>query len=186
MSTKVNYGTEDRQWDCRFNVQTDAYLDTIIENIKKEDAKGKFKYILIGGVEIGTRPNHDDYQIEHIHVAVIFHNRASKSSILKNWGIIEGNGYYLVPRNRELPYSGWRDHHIKEFSKKSLTCLKIYENGVLPQDMKQRTKVEAGPEEKKRKLDAFLIEMKNMLEAGKDEEAWKTFPKKLFNLWRKN
>jgi hypothetical protein len=173
----VSYGTEDRQWDIRLNVQTDEYLDKIIANIKDEDDKGKFKYILIGGVEIGTRPNQDDYQVEHVHIAVIFHNRASKSSIIKNWGIVEGNGYYMVPRNRDLPYSGWRDHHMKEFSKKNLNALKIYESGSMPVDIKQRAKVEAGPEEKKRKLDTILIEMKGMLEEGKDEEAWKMFPK---------
>ena len=31
--------------------------------------------------------------------------------------IKQGNGYYLVPRNRDLPYSGWKTHHIKSFSK---------------------------------------------------------------------
>ena len=70
--TTVPYGYEDRQWDCRFNVQTQDYLDTIIAAIKSEDERGKFKYILIGGVEIGTKPSQDDYQVEHIHVASIF------------------------------------------------------------------------------------------------------------------
>lgn len=173
----VPFGYEDRQWDCRFNVQEDSYLQEITEAIKSEDSKGKFKYILIGGVEIGTKPSQDDYQIAHVHVAVIFHNRASKSSILKNWKIKQGNGYYLVPRNRDLPYQGWKDHHTKEYSKRNKEQLCIYENGTLPIDVKARAKLEAGPEEKKRKLDEILIEMKDMFEKGEDEQAWKKFPK---------
>jgi len=175
--TSVPYGYEDRQWDCRFNVQTTEYLNTIVNNIKSEDEKGKFRYILIGGIEIGTKPSQNDYQIEHVHVAVIFHNRASKRSILKNWGIIEGNGYYLVPRNRDLPYEGWKNHHIKTHSKKNENELVMYENGTLPVDVKKRAMTEAGPEEKKRKLDDILIEMREMLEKGQDEECWTKFPK---------
>ena len=107
MATKdVPHSTEDRQWDIRINVQTDEYLQTLVENIMLEDReKNKFKYILIGGCEIGTQPKNGDYKVRHVHIAVIFHNRASKSSIINNWGIKEGNGYYMVPRNRDLPYT---------------------------------------------------------------------------------
>ena len=114
MSETISYQHEDRQWDVRINVQDNDYLETIVENIMMEHVAGKFKYILVGGVEIGTRPNQSDYQVRHVHCAVIFHNRASKASIIKNWGIVEGNGYYLVPRNRELLYSGWKEHNTKE------------------------------------------------------------------------
>lgn len=175
--TSVTHGTEDRQWDARFNVQTQEYLDTILQAIKEEDARGKFKYILVGGVEIGTKPSQNDYQIEHVHVAVIFHNRASKRSILKNWKIIEGNGYYLVPRNRDLPYAGWREHHTKEYSKKDKSKRILFESGSLPVDIKGKAKVEAGPEEKKRKLDEILIEMKDMFEKGEEDQVFKKFPK---------
>lgn len=175
--TSVPYTTEDRQWDCRFNVPNKQYLDTIIQSIKDEDGKGKFKYILIGGVEVGTRPHQNDFGCEHIHVAALFHNRASKSSIIKNWNIIEGHGYYLVPRNRDLPYSGWRAHHIKEFSKTDATTTLLYESGTLPPDIKARSKVEAGPEEKKRKLDEILIDMRRMIEEGDDTTAWTKYPR---------
>ena len=137
MTTNVAYQHEDRQWDIRINVQDNEYLEKIVENVMLEHVAGKFKYILIGGMEIGTRPNQTDYQVRHVHCAVIFHNRASKASILKNWGIIEGNGYYMVPRDRELPYSGWRNHHTKEFSKINPTApdgLVILEYGELPKD----------------------------------------------------
>ena len=76
-----------------------------------------------------------------------------------------------------MPYDGWREHHSKLHSKKDPESLIIYENGTLPTDIKKRSITEAGPEEKKRKLDEILIEMKDMLEKGKDEEAWTKFPK---------
>lgn len=142
-----------------------------------EHANGKFKYILIGGPEIGTRPNQGDYQIRHVHIAAIFHNRCSKSSIIKNWGIKEGNGYYLVPRNRTLPYAGWRDHHTKLFSKVKPDECVLFEAGELPRDKRDIAKIEKGPEEKKRKVDDILIEMREMIKDGKEEEAFKMFPR---------
>lgn len=172
----VSYQTEDRQWDVRINVQTDDYLELITTNIMLESANGKFKYILVSGLEVGTRPHQTDYQIRHIHVAVIFHNRASKSSIIKNWGINEGNGYYLVPRNRDFPYSGWRKHHLKEFSKVDPNKLSIFENGELPADINKK-KVEKSHEEKKRKVDEILIDMRDMLDRGEDSEAFKKYPR---------
>ena len=172
----VPHHHEDRQWDARFNVQTEDDLTQLVDAVRADYVGGKLKYILIGGPEVGTRSYQDDYQVRHVHVAAIFHNRASKRSILKNWKIKEGNGYYLVPRNRDLPYSGWRDHHTKLFSKIKATELIIYEDGDLPKDQKKQ-KVEASEEEKKRKIDDILIEMKDMLSEEKDEECFKKFPK---------
>lgn len=183
MTTKdVPYTTEDRQWDIRLNVQSDDYLQSIVENIMLEDKeRNKFKYILIGGLEIGTRPQHTDYQVRHMHIAAIFHNRASKSSIITNWGIKEGNGYYMVPRNREQPYSGWRSHHIKEFSKVSTNqsdSFIIYENGELPQDNGKRKAVVLRSEvEKKMKTDEIIVDMRKMIEEGKDKDAFEKYPR---------
>lgn len=177
MTSSVAYTTSDRQWDVRVNVQTDDYLAKLVENIMLESAAGKFKYILVGGLEIGTRPNHSDYQIRHVHIAVIFVNRVTKSSIIKNWGIIEGNGYYLVPRNRDLPMSGWRAHHVKEFSKVDPTKCVLFESGTLPDDLKKKEVVKRSSEEKKRKLDDILIEMRSMYAEGKDEEVFTKFPR---------
>lgn len=177
----VSHNTEDRQWDIRVNVQTDDYLQTLVENIMEEDkVKGKFKYILIGGCEIGTKPKHSDYQIRHVHIAAIFHNRASKASIINNFGIIEGNGYYMMPRDRELPYSGWRAHHIKEFSKVTtdqLDSLILYENGELPKDNKRKAPVLRSDNEKKMKTDEIIIDMRGLIEAGLDKEAFERYPR---------
>lgn len=94
----VPYHHEDRQWDARFNVQSGGALEDLLQGIRSDEAGGRFKYILVGGKEIGTRSYQNDYGIEHVHVAAIFNNRTSKRAILKNWNVKEGNGYYLVPR----------------------------------------------------------------------------------------
>lgn len=172
----VPYHHEDRQWDARFNVQVDSDLQSLTDAIRGEFESGKLKYVLIGGPELGTRSYQDDYQVRHVHVAAIFNNRTSKRAILKNWKIKEGNGYYLVPRNRDLLYSGWRNHHIKQFSKIDPTNLIVYEAGDLPKDVK-KPKVEASEEEKKRKVDDILIEMRTMLDEEQDDECFKKFPK---------
>lgn len=171
----VNFNTLDRQWDARFNVQTDAYLAQIVDAIKSEWNAGKFRYILISGLEVGTRPHQDDYQIRHVHVCAIFCNRVSKASILKNWNIVQGNGYYLVPRNRDLPYSGWRNHHIKSFSKVDPQQLITFEMGELPKD--EAKLVKSSDEEKKRKVDEILIDMRALIEKGEAEEAFAKYPR---------
>lgn len=176
MSNCVTHQTMDRQWDIRVNVPTDEYLQQLVENIMTEHGSGKFRYILIGGVEIGTRPNQTDYKVKHVHIAAIFHNRVTKSSIIKNFGIVEGHGYYMVPRNRNLPYSGWREHHIKDFSKVDVSKKILFEMGDLPADSKGEI-VKRSTEEKKRKLDEILIDMRNLLEQDKDDECFQKFPK---------
>lgn len=171
----VSFNTQDRQWDARFNVQTDSDLEELIQSIRSEWDGGKFKYILVSGVEIGTRPFQDDYKVRHVHVAAVFSNRVTKSAILKNWNVKQGNGYYLVPRNRDLPYSGWRNHHIKEYSKVDPTQLINFEMGELPKDEGKR--VQASDEEKKRKIDDVLIEMRSLIEENKGDEAFRKFPR---------
>lgn len=174
----ISHSTEDRQWDIRLNCQEDGYLADVVENIMLEDIAGKFKYILVSGVEIGTRPNHSDYQVKHVHIAAIFHNRASKASIIKNWGIIEGNGYYMVPRNREMPYSGWREHHIKEFSKVDPTVLITFEKGEMPRDTnKRKAVVFRSDAEKKLKTDDIIKNIRKLIEKGKADEAFEQYPR---------
>lgn len=173
----VHDSKEDRQWDIRINLQTDEYRDDVINAIKSENEKGKFKYILIGGEEIGTKSSQDDYQIRHVHIAVIFNNRASKGSIIKNWRIIKGNGYYMVPRNRELPYSGWRAHHIKTHSKLDATKTLLYESGELPSDATERRGVKRSEAEKKETTDEILRKIRKLLEEGRDDEAFNAYPR---------
>ena len=83
--SSVPFTTEDRQWDARFNVQLDSDLEQLLESIKRDWESGRIKYILVGGVEIGTKPYQDDYQIKHVHVAVMFANRISKRALLTPW-----------------------------------------------------------------------------------------------------
>lgn len=170
--------TEDRQWDARFNVQLEEDLDQLLNAAKREWESGKLRYLLIGGVEIGTKEFQDDYKIKHVHCALIYHNRVSKRAILKNFDIKQGNGYYLVPRNRALPYSGWKNHHIKEYSKVDETKCLLLEMGSLPEDkVNNQTIVKRSDEEKKRKIDEVLVDMRGMLENGHEEEAFRKYPR---------
>lgn len=174
----VPFTHEDRQWDCRFNIQLDEDLTGLVDAIRAEDAAGKFKYVLIGGPEIGTKSYQDDYNVRHVHVAAIFHNRTSKRAILKNWRVKEGNGYYLVPRNRDLPYGGWRNHHIKPFSKVDASKLVLYESGSLPKDLKRKERAEASEEEKKLTADEIFREIRRMLDEGVEDDAiFQRFPR---------
>lgn len=168
---------EDRQWDARFNVQLDEDLNNIVDHIKACWDQGKLKYILIGGMEIGTRPYQNDYGIRHVHVAAIFYNRISKRAILRNWNVKEGNGYYLVPRNRDLPYSGWRNHHTKDLTKVDPESTLIYEAGTLPADPKEKLFTKRSEEEKKRTVDEILIELRTLIELGKEDDAFKLYPR---------
>lgn len=175
-SSSVPFTHQDRQWDARFNVPVDGDLDAILRGIRGDWESGKLRYILVGGLEIGTRPQQDDYQIRHIHVAALFCNRVSKSAIIKNWNVKTGNGYYLVPRQRDLPYSGWRNHHVKEFSKCDPTKPILYEMGELPRDEGNK-RVQPSEEEKKRKIDDILIDMRSMIEQGNGDEAFRKYPR---------
>lgn len=173
----VPFTHQDRQWDGRFNVQTDEDLEQLLLGLKSEWDAGKLRYILCSGVEVGTRPYQDDYQVRHVHTAAIFHNRVSKSSILKNWNVKQGNGYYLVPRNRDLPYAGWKNHHIKEFSKIDPSKPILFEMGELPDDQGGNKKAAPSEEEKKRKVDEILVDMRGLIEKGSEEEAFRKYPR---------
>lgn len=105
-ATFVPFHTVDREWDARFNVPVEEDVELLVANIKSEAQAGKYRYVMISGIEVGTKPYQPDYLIRHVHVAFVFINRVSKSSILKNLQIKQNLGYYLVPRNKALPYSG--------------------------------------------------------------------------------
>lgn len=179
MKTFVPFHAIDREWDARFNVPVDADVDLLVANIEQEANQGKYRYVMVSGIEVGTKPFQPDYLIRHVHVAFVFINRVTKSSILKNLQIKQDLGYYLVPRNRALPYAGWVKHHKKTESKLDENSLVLFEYGTLPLDKvgvsDQITK--RSDIEKKRKLDEIIIEMKEMIERGEDDEAFKKFPR---------
>lgn len=178
-STTIPFHHLAREWDARFNVPTQEDLDTLLAAIASEAQGGKFKYALVGGVEIGTRPYANDYLLRHVHCALVYNNRVSKASILKNLAVKQGNGYYLVPRNQTLPYSGWKRHHTKLETKVSPDSLQLYEYGNLPQDKVQPEAqvTKRSDLEKKRKLDEVILDMRQLLEEGKEKEAFEKYPR---------
>lgn len=180
----IPFHTTNRQWDARFNVQADGDLENLVAAVQKEWDAGKYRYALIGGVEIGDKPYQTDYQIRHVHCAFVYINNVTKASILKNLNIKQGNGYYLVPRNRNLPFSGWKQHHTKRATKIDGT-FKVFEEGTLPQDAPATGITKRSDEEKKRKLDDIIVEMKGLIEEGKEAEAFTKFPKNFLTYGQK-
>lgn len=168
-----------REWDARFNVPTDEDVQLLLANVKSETSSGKFKFVLVSGVEVGANPRQEDYLIRHVHVAMVYNNRVSKSSILKNLQIKQNLGYYLVPRNQVLPYSGWINHHKKVETKLDSDSLVLYEYGICPSDKPNESAqiTRRSETEKKRKLDEIIIEMRGMIEEGQEDEAFRKFPR---------
>ena len=108
-------------------------------------------------------------------MGAIFHNPISKGAILKHWNINEAQGYYLAPRNKELPYAGWRSHHTKEFSKVDKSVTLLYEFGELPKDKRG---LQASETEKKETTDVVLRKMRKLLEDGDDgKECFELYPR---------
>lgn len=174
------FRTPDRQWDLRVNTPDDTYLQTLVTKIKRDIEEGRITYVLVGGVEIGTKPTHSDYQQRHVHIAVIFVNRITGKALAGNWNLGNGVSYYIRPRDRSLPYAGWRNHHIKEFTKVDKEQCIVFENGTLPKDVPKAVDgqyTKRSEEEKKRKLDEILIDMRDLLEKEKDEEAFQKYPR---------
>lgn len=167
----------DRQWDIRLNISSQEYLEELILAIEEHYASGKVKYVLVSGVEIGTKPNQSDYQCEHVHIALILHERMSAQAILSKWNVNRALSYYMKPRPRSLPYSGWRSHHLKAFSKKDINCLVITERGTLPQDAKRKEPVLRSDCEKKMKTDDVIRDMRQLIENGNEKEAFEKYPR---------
>ena len=167
----------DRQWDARFNIPSEDYLLMLIAAIEEHYAEGKIRYVLVSGIEVGTKPNQNDYAVEHVHVALILHDRMTASAIMKKWGVNLAYGYYMKPRTRSLPYSGWRTHHLKEFSKKDPTSLCSLEKGQLPEDLKRPGPTLRSETEKKCRVNDVIIDMRALIEAGKEKEAFEKYPR---------
>lgn len=172
-------GVFDRQYDIRLNIKSEEYLyETIVPAITDHFASGRIKYVLVSGIEIGTRPTHTDYQVEHVHIALILHDRMTVQALLKRWMVDMALSYYIVPRNRDLPYDGWRKHHIKEYSKKDPTKLITLEKGELPLDVKRKAEYQCrSAEEKKMKTDDVIRAMRLLIDQGKSEEAFELYPR---------
>ena len=179
MKTYVPFHAIAREWDARFNVPTEEDLDRLLTCVAAENQAGKYRYVMISGVEVGTKPFQPDYLIRHVHLAMVFINRVTKSSILKNLQIKQDLGYYLVPRNQALPYSGWISHHKKPESKLDENSVCLFESGILPQDKTSPTnQIQKRSEgEKKRKQDDIILEVYDLIKRGKHDEAFNAFPR---------
>ena len=160
--------------DIRFNTPSEQTDKLLIKVANENFDNGRLRYILIGGPEIGTNPGRTDYGSRHVHICLISHNPLAKSTILSMFGI--KCGYYCVPRNRALPLSGWREHHIKSATKIDPAITSLIELGELPQDTKAYY-AKRSDKEKRKTIDEILREIRDMLKAGKTEaEIFEEYP----------
>lgn len=175
----VSFQYKDRQWDARFNVPLGSDITELIQSCKQLHESGKASYIFVGGIEIGDKSWHSSFEVKHVHCCFIMHNLTSKRAMLNSLNIKVGNGYYLVPRNRDYPYSGWKAHHAKKDTKVDPSNNVLLELGVLPADIGKTSAMytKRSDEEKKRKIDEILIDMRTMIEDGQDKEAWAKYPR---------
>jgi len=169
--------TLDRQWDIRLNILDQDYLNQLVVNVTEHFQAGGVKYVLIGGIEIGTKPDHTDYQVEHVHIALILAERMTAQAILKRWKVNQALGWYMMPRNRDLPYDGWKSHHTKEFSKKDPTQTLVLELGELPTGKRKAQVTLRSETEKKMKTDAVILDIRRLIEDGKSDEAFEKYPR---------
>ncbi len=174
----VSMSHRDRQWDARFNMPNEEYVEQFKKACAEFVSKVNHRYFLVSGPEIGDQKYRDDYNVRHVHVAIITENPISKQSILSKLQIVQGYGYYLVPRNRDYPYSGWREHHLKERTKIDKTDLKWMESGIIPQDVSSGPLYQKRSEmEKKLTNREVLLELNKLIESGKEEEAFEKYPR---------
>src|SRR5512137_1243632 len=169
--------TLDRQWDIRLNISGQEYLEELIAAIEEHYASGKIRYVLVSGVEIGTKATNSDYQCEHIHIALILHERMTGNAILNHWNVNRALSFYMKPRPRSLPYQGCRQHHMKAYSKKDPNQLCIIERGELPEDAKRKFQVLRSECEKKMKTDDVIRDMRQLIESGNEKDAFEKYPR---------
>lgn len=175
VSKTIKYTNKDRQWDARFNSVDDESDAVIVSCAQFQVSKGRLRYILVGGPEVGTNPRQDDYGLRHVHLCLLFNNPYAKATVLNMFNIVQG--YYLQQRNRSLPYSGWRNHHVKAASKVDPKNAILFEYGELPTDYKSNYALRS-TEEKKRKVDEVLVDIKEMLKNQKTEdEIFEKYPR---------
>lgn len=175
VTQRTKYVTKDRQWDARFNSPSSDRDGEFINKARELQQSGRLRYVLLGGPEIGTNPNQDDYGCRHFHAAFVFNNPLSRTAILAMFGVKKG--YYLMPRKRSLPISGWREHHVKLLSKIDQDCTILFEAGELPEDTKVPYQLRSA-EEKKRKVDEVIVEIHECLKRQETEdEIFHKFPR---------
>jgi hypothetical protein len=68
----VDWGEQSRQWDLRVNLgpgdctleEAERELEWFLERVKSWE---NIRYVLIGGIEVGSNPSQDDFQRHHVH-----------------------------------------------------------------------------------------------------------------------
>ena len=142
------------QFDIRINIIDNVWLDTFIDSLPNYCNGGSVRYMHVSGVEIGDNPDYDSYGKAHIHIALILHNHTTKRAIVKKF-IPDGQGFYVEPRDKTKPLSGWQSYHFKVKTKIDPTKLCLFQYGELPQYRPKRSISEMSESEERKKKKKF-------------------------------
>ena len=134
--SEMNLLKKSDQFDVRLNIENQYHLNLILKYLEEWYVSGALKYVHCSGIEIGTNKDYSSYQKEHVHIALVLCNRTSKNSIIKKliWNRYKNLGYYIEPRDKSLPISGWISYHSKRETKLDPESGLILQMGTPPQD----------------------------------------------------
>lgn len=150
MTPANNMTIRSDQWDIRINVEDQEWVDLFKIQIEEYCDEGTVKYCHISGIEIGDVPGRSSFGQKHVHIALVLNNYTSKRSIVKKF-TTQNRGWYVEPRDKNKPITGWLAYHFKERTKyNEIRCNFTF--GVLPVErMKRRAADELTPAEQLRK-----------------------------------
>lgn len=148
-SKVVRDNIKDVEWDCRFDINDDFTVDSLLANVSRE--LHDMDYILVSGVE-APGSNKYDSKGNHVHIAVIFITPRKRQEVLQLFrGPRKHADEYCTPRKRQWTYAGWVIHHLKSKEKLEGQPSKLFEKGTLPLDpFNEKTALEV-----KRRLKSF-------------------------------
>lgn len=143
--TPIDWKAPSREWDIRVNLgdkDIHAEAEHFVSLCKKYITKVNVAYILVGGIEVGDKPDHSSFKKAHLHVALKTLDRVYPKAVkdkleLNCMSDGTSRNYYLAMRPNSLTYVGWRDHHIKLVTKIDTSKLILFEHGSLPKDKRK-------------------------------------------------
>jgi hypothetical protein len=160
-----DFAVKSDQWDIRVNIPSIEWLDNYISGLDDYCEKGSVKYLHVSGIEIGTAPDKDSFNQRHVHIALVLFNYTSKRSIVNRF-TVKNYGYYVEPRDKTLPISGWIAYHSKRQTKIRPDDGLIYIYGDLPRSRIKRTMDDDTPVEamkKNKKRDDWRLKKQLMI-----------------------
>lgn len=131
MSPASQFTVRSDQWDIRLNVPDADWVRLFINEMEDYTTSGTVRYLHVSGIEVGDVPGRSSFGEKHIHIALILHNYTSKRSIVNKFASAV-HSWYIEPRDKSKPISGWISYHSKSRSKVNPDDTLLYVYGTPP------------------------------------------------------